>query len=77
MTADDQVIGQGDTLTPAEWSEILDRNAGGSTLVGIYQILHRRFADDPSAQTLLASGDLRDMYQGSHDGHDGGPAPEF
>jgi hypothetical protein len=54
----------GDMLSPSEIVAMLDRVCWSETLVGIYQILERRFRDDPAVERLLEK-DLSDIDPGA------------
>lgn len=65
ILSDDGVFDRfGDMLSPAEIVRMLDRGCWQETLVGIYQILDRRFRDDPKAERLLER-DLSDIDSGA------------
>jgi hypothetical protein len=65
-TAGEAIDRLGDMLSPREWVDIIDRNAWGETVVGIYQLLERRYRDDPRAAEMLRH-DLSDIDPGLHD----------
>jgi hypothetical protein len=66
MTDDDDefILGHLDMMTPAEIVGLLDKSTWQETILGIYQILDKRFRNDPKAQEALKK-DLSEIDPGA------------